>query len=89
MDLDMLVMQAMDPVFSSRSPFSAVFRGSKEMIRPWKNRPARTYYDARQQFQYGVNGGLFCVWPDNARTDGRGWPTVARAQYGAETFLQP
>lgn len=86
MDLDMLVRQAMDPVFASRSPFSAVFRGSKELTRPWEDRPAKSYYNARQQFMYGVNGGLFCLWPDGrvykqmvkeiermARTRGEEW----------------
>ena len=63
MDLDMLVVQAMDPVFSSKSPFSAVFRGATELTRPWQDRPQRSFYDHKGRFMYGINGGLFCLWP--------------------------
>ena len=60
MDLDMLVRQAMDPVFASRSPFSAVFRGATELTRPWEDRPQASYYDRQERFMYGINRGLFC-----------------------------
>ncbi len=44
MDRDMLVKQSMDPVFASRSLLAGVFRGSRDLFRPWEDRPTRTYY---------------------------------------------
>ena len=63
LDLDMLVRQSMDPVFASRSPVAGVFRGSRDLFRPWEERPARTYFDV-DKFRFGTNGGLIVLFSD-------------------------